>query len=339
MPTQAQVSRPCPVSYSAAVITRSVARSDDIASPVPIRPRVVAVVANYGRSGIRLTERAVAAVARQEGSFDLDIVVVDDGSGDDVAERLRAAIPAETEVIARRTNRGYAAACNEGVRWASTLNPGYVWLLNNDIDMDSGTLSRLLETLELRQDWAAAAPATVDTEGIRVLGAGVALDKMRGRVRHLWVGADVGSLPTEPYEVDAIEGSAPLIRMAAMRHVGGLDERYGMYWEDTDWSRRAIQSGWRIGIAPRAHVRHLVSQSTSTRRRVEFLIVNRVRFVELTGNRRERLGFRAYFLLGWLPAYLVFRLMPRQGVVDGWSIAFRAAAAALRPSKLREPRP
>jgi len=166
-----------------------------------MQPRVVAVVANYGGAGVPLTECAVAAVSRQAGSFDPAIVVVDDGSGVDVVRRLRVAIPAEAEVIALRTNRGYAAACNEGIRWGSALDPAYIWLLNNDIDMDSGTLSRLVEALERTPEWAAAAPATVDVGGTRVLGAGATLHKLRGRLRHRWEGADPSSLPTEPYEV------------------------------------------------------------------------------------------------------------------------------------------
>ena len=75
---------------------------------------------------------------------------------------------------------------------------------------------------------------------------------------------------------------------------------------------------------------HLGSQSTSDDQRTELMIANRVRFADRTGTPTQRLLFRLYFVLGWLPAYTLARLVPRFGVRVGAGIAFRMFVLATR---------
>lgn len=301
-----------------------------------VPPRIVAVVATHGPRGVPLVRRAVESLVRQTGPFSLAVVVVDDGSGPDVTRLLAAQLPPQVELVELPANGGYGAACNVGVRRALDTGSAYVWLLNNDIEMEDGTLARLVAALERRPRLAAAGPVMISADlPPRVLGAGMTVHLMRGRVRHLHEGAPLGQLPVEPFGVAGIEGSALLIRAAALREVGGMDERYWMYWEDVDWSVRARRAGWQLAIVPKARVRHLVAQSTSRERRTEMLILNRIRFVELVGSSSDRLVFRLYFLVGWLPAYTMFRLVPRMGLVPALALAARAARAAWTPSGFR----
>ncbi len=297
----------------------------------PGTPSVLASIASYGASGVSLSAHAVECVLAQAGEFALDVVVVDDGSGPVVTEAIRASTPGSVSVVARSANRGYAAACNEGIRRARAARADYVWLLNNDIEMQPATLQRMLETIEERPGWAAVAPVTIDPRPPHlVLGAGVTIGRTRARVRHLLGGRPQTDLPREPYAVEAIEGAAPLVRLSAIDAVGELDEGYRMYWEDTDWSVRARAAGWQVGVEPRALVSHLVSQSTSGEQRTELMIANRVRFADRTGSTTQRLLFRVYFVLGWLPLYTAARLLPRFGLRSGTRMAFRLLARAVR---------
>ena len=52
-------------------------------------------------------------------------------------------------------------------------------------------------------------------------------------------------------------GSILLLRAEALAEVGGFDERYFLYAEETDWQLRARRAGWRIGFAPHVHAMHV----------------------------------------------------------------------------------
>ncbi len=109
-----------------------------------------------------------------------------------------------------------------------------------------------------------------------------------------------------------------------------------MYWEDTEWSVRARSLGWRLRVVPAARVRHVVSVSTEPRERIELMIRNRIRFVRATGGWLVQAAFLVYFLAGWLPAYVVFRLAPRFGLHEALDVASRAVAWNVDDARARE---
>ena len=59
-----------------------------------------------------------------------------------------------------------------------------------------------------------------------------------------------------PCDVDWVLGGAMLVRKKALEEVGGLDERYQLYFEDMDWCRSFWQAGWRVRYEPRAVMIH-----------------------------------------------------------------------------------
>lgn len=213
-----------------------------------------------------------------------------------------------------------------------------MWLLNNDIDMPPSTLALLLETLERRPDWGAVAPVAIDpAPPFRVLGAGMMVGRTRARVPRLFSGESQVSLPAEQYVVKAVEGAAPLIRLTAIDAVGGLDNSCWMHWEDPDWWIRARAAGWRIGVDPPARVSHLASPRTLNEQRTELMISNRVRFAGKIGTlTTQRLLFRAYFILGWLPLCTFVPVMPHSGVRSGARMSGRLLLRALRRTAWEE---
>ena len=63
-----------------------------------------------------------------------------------------------------------------------------------------------------------------------------------------------------------------LLNAAAVDDVGGFDERFFLYAEETDWAYRAVRSGWRHALVPEAHALHLggATSSDPTRRETHF---------------------------------------------------------------------
>jgi hypothetical protein len=57
-------------------------------------------------------------------------------------------------------------------------------------------------------------------------------------------------------EVDWVTGALFIVRRAAIKAVGLLDESYFLYWEDLDWCYRMRQAGWRVYHVPGARAIH-----------------------------------------------------------------------------------
>jgi GT2 family glycosyltransferase len=65
-----------------------------------------------------------------------------------------------------------------------------------------------------------------------------------------------------PMEVDWVSGACMVVNRKAIESVGGLDERFFLYWEDADWCRRMWDSGWKVIYYPQASVCHFTGMSS-----------------------------------------------------------------------------
>jgi GT2 family glycosyltransferase len=70
------------------------------------------------------------------------------------------------------------------------------------------------------------------------------------------------NLRTTPLDVDWVSGACMLVRRAAFDQVGGMDERFFLYWEDADLCRRLEHVGWRTVYFPGATVVHAGGRSS-----------------------------------------------------------------------------
>jgi GT2 family glycosyltransferase len=66
----------------------------------------------------------------------------------------------------------------------------------------------------------------------------------------------------ELIESDWLTGCCLLIKRQAFEKAGLLNERFFLYWEDTDWGLRLHRAGLRTVVVPSAHIWHKISVST-----------------------------------------------------------------------------
>jgi GT2 family glycosyltransferase len=289
------------------------------AGPGP-RPQVLAAIVNFDQAA--LTVRAVETLLNQRGAEHVHLIVFDNGSSPAEVALLEAALDARVELVRWSRNLGYGAACNAAARDATRRGTPYVWWLNNDLELEPDVLEHLVARLEAAPRTAAVGAVTVDhATGSQVLGAGMNLSMWRSEVTNRHAGQSVDRLPAEPYAVDVIAATCMMVRIEAVREIGGLDEGYFMYGEDVDWSIRARAAGHVLEIVPAARARHGWGRSSRPEGRLQFIMRNRIRLIRARASAPVQVAFIAYYVVAWLPAYTAVRLIPRFGLRLGLRIA------------------
>src|SRR5215813_3752806 len=205
-----------------------------------------------------------AARALYETVPEVAILVVDNASGDDIASRL-ASDGSRARVVTEPVNRGYGAACNRGA--ADTKRP-YPLFLNSDAFVEESAVEALARALDRDPRAAAVGPRLRNLDGslqpsitrlptpwrIFCESSGLAaLTGGRGIFRgHTKTRED----HDRPQRVESLMGAALLVRRAAFEQVGGFDENFFFYAEESDLFERLATAGWRVLYEPSASVVH-----------------------------------------------------------------------------------
>jgi GT2 family glycosyltransferase len=148
------------------------------------------------------------------------------------------------QVIRMQHNRGYAGGMNAGIRRHLEAGATHVLLATHDIVLRDGALPALVGASERRPEYGALGPTLIDRRDGGVFSLGVRALPGGGLAhrRRLPSGAN-GVLDT-----DAIDGALMLLRADALRAVGPLDDRFFMYYEESDLLLRLRRAGWKVGV-------------------------------------------------------------------------------------------
>ncbi|MFH1676650.1 MAG: glycosyltransferase family 2 protein, partial [bacterium] len=181
-----------------------------------------------------LTVKALESLTQAASGIEIERIVVDSASGDGSIEFIRERFP-YVKIIALSENLGFAAGMNAGARAASG---DYILFMNSDVVAFPGSLKILTDYLEANPDTGLVAPLLVDKNGnlTRTLLIQPTLLRILVPAIHksiLWRWQR--RIGTEPLEVEAAEGAAPLVNRAAIEKAGLLDEDFFFYYEILEW--------------------------------------------------------------------------------------------------------
>jgi N-acetylglucosaminyl-diphospho-decaprenol L-rhamnosyltransferase len=213
------------------------------------------------------------------------VVVVDNASGDDSAERIARAITERSwgnwaRFVESPSNGGFSAGNNLGV---ASVNAEYYLLLNSDTIVRPAAVRGLLESMRVQPQVGLLGPRLEDLNGTAQescfryatpwseLVAAAATGPISRFLRRYQVALPASDIP---HNAQWISFACVLIRARALAEIGPLDEGFFMYFEDMDYCRRAWETGWRVRYEPAARVVHLrggsspVKQAFAERRRV-----------------------------------------------------------------------
>ncbi len=196
---------------------------------------------------------------------DWEAIVIDNASTDKSTEIVQRIIKEQSRIklISNKENRGFSKACNQGL---VDLDARYILLLNPDTECPVGSLTALVKDADAHPKAGVIGPKLVNTDGTVQAGirrfpsiwnqVGIMLklhNVFPGLFRHYFA-ADL-ALDKEQ-EVEQIMGACFLIRREVIEQIGGLDERYFVWFEEVDYCRMAKEKGWVVRYAPSVQVAH-----------------------------------------------------------------------------------
>ena len=286
---------------------------------------VAVVIVNYRTP--ELTLRCVAALAQERRDLpDLSVMVVDGGSGDDSASKLRAGLADPvfagwTELLALPINGGFGYANNQAILrlLRATPAPEFIHLLNPDAVIEPGAVRALLQELRANPRVGACGSQLLDEDGT-VLGAAFRFPsplrefarglRTSGISRRLGI-KDVMIQAAAPVDCDWVTGASVMLRVAALRETGLFDDGFFLYFEEVELMWRLQRGGWKIRHSTASRVMHVGGAATGVgkdaehriRRLPEYWHQSRARFFVLCYGPARALCANLLWLVGhalWL---------------------------------------
>lgn len=206
------------------------------------------------------------------------VIVADNASPDGSGALIEAAIKENgwsgwAEVLLLPRNGGFSYGNNAAIRiaFSRAAKPRYVWLLNTDTVLRPNSIAPLVSFLDTTPEAGFAGSRLEHPDGERQASAfrfhtiaGEFEAAMQiglvSRLLRRWVVSP--PLPDTPARFDWLSGASLMIRATVFDTVGFLDEDYFLYYEETDFCRRAAQKGWSCWYVPQSRIIHLVGKST-----------------------------------------------------------------------------
>lgn len=225
------------------------------------KPLVSVIIVNYNAG--KLLTQAVKSVINFPG---IEVVVADNASVDQSFADLKAKINSKNLIlIDNGSNLGFGRAVNAAVK---ASHGEYIYLLNPDASLKKSALLQMISTAKSWGNRAVVAPRLENPDGSAQPSC-YPRQTFLNAVKEYWLGQK-GSyskyLPPgkKPIAVQAAVAAAWLVPRAVWDELGGLSDRFFLYFEDLDFCERAGAQGIPIVYDPQAVVTHHHGVSSRT---------------------------------------------------------------------------
>ncbi len=277
---------------------------------------VSVVIATYNR--VETVVRCVESVLASDYA-PLEVVVVDDCSPDDTTQRLREKFGADArvKVLVNETNLQAAASRNKGARAATGA---YLFLLDDDNVLAPDAVRRMVACFEKDETLGLVAPVSVHQTG-----------EKKGRIWTLgsdfnrWTSQPKDHSPNLPFAEfeprmelypTTYSPNAFMVRRAAFEQTGGMDESFGIMFDESDFGWRVCEKGWRAGICAAARTDHYHSVEANCHPTLRHLGIEKPRRAYFFG--RNRLWFAKRHFSFWQICSVMFIFAPLSAAYYGF---------------------
>lgn len=233
------------------------------------------IVTHNSEGEIELCLNSIVA----QGLQSYRVVVVDNASTDGTTARIEAS-GVEVTLLRNEQNLGFAAACNQA---ASDSEDEFIMLLNPDAALCPGAVEQMLTEIESDQRVGIVGPRLRSRDG-RLLPSAYRLPTVFQELAYLWglrralVCRPFKSLfgrllagrfgQFDPHDtkrvVDTVLGACMLVRRSVWEQLGGMDERFFLFYEEKDFCKRASDAGFAAVFVPTAEAVHEIGASVKS---------------------------------------------------------------------------
>jgi N-acetylglucosaminyl-diphospho-decaprenol L-rhamnosyltransferase len=241
---------------------------------------VAVIIVSYKTAALTIDCLESLVPERSSTTIRLRVVVVDNASGD--APAVSQAVETRgwgswvTVITAPRNggfaygnNLGFAHACKQG-------SPHYFHLLNPDTRVLAGAVGRLVDFLESHPQAGIAGSSFEDADGtdwpiafrfptlMSEIEGGLQLGIV-SRLLRRW--SIARTMSRDVQQIDWGAGASMMIKFQVLEAIGGLDENFFLYYEETEFCWRAKRAGFLMWYVPQSRVIHISGQSTKFKER------------------------------------------------------------------------
>lgn len=233
------------------------------------------ILVNY--NGAQVVIDCLHSIQKMLHEVPYEIIVVDNASVDQSVDLIAEKFPT-VNLIRQSENRGFGAGNNVGAKVATGK---YLFLLNTDTLLTCDVLPHLVEVIESDPAIGIVAPKLLNSDGTLQISTARSISlwgeyqdlKQKINYQNPQHQTRIAQQFSMMQEVDIVIGAALLIRRSLFEELGGFDETFFMYLEESDLCRRAQMKGWKIIYTPAVELIHLGGYSvnkTVDRLRLEY---------------------------------------------------------------------
>lgn len=199
---------------------------------------------------------------RKSSYQNYELLIVDNSSTDNSYAILKRQF-SNIKIIKNKINSGYAGGNNRGIKYAINKKAEYIFIINPDSIISETCINELVNKMSEDNSIGMASPKIYYYDKSNIIWyAGSNIDWKRGLTPHIGCNEkDLGQYDLNTY-TDRVSGCAVMIKAEILNRTGLFDERYFLYFEETDLSLRFRHYGYKMAYVATAKCWHKISKTT-----------------------------------------------------------------------------
>jgi len=212
------------------------------------------IIVNYNTK--KETADCINSCLGEGSGYKIEVIVVDNGSGDGSVQYLKKLFSKRSNVIIKEniSNIGFSGGVNIGL---NNSKGKYKYLLNSDTKVEKGVFKSLIDFASSHRGAGILGTKLILPDGSTQKSV-FNFPSVKNAFEEFWLGEQKFSpyFPNSISEVDAVVGASFFITPEAFGKVGLFDEQYFMYFEDIDYCRKVKKAGLKVFYLPNVKVFH-----------------------------------------------------------------------------------
>ena len=268
---------------------------------------------------------------RSIGGPNIGLFVVDNGSADGTATMVKEKFP-EAHLKINEENRGAAGGRNDVFEMILGTHYEFILILDPDVHLHDDALNALLQEMDDHPEMAVLGMKGyyADRPNVFWCRGGGLYNPWKGYFERSGIGEEDHGQYDRVEEVDSIPACLTFLRREALERCPRMDERYFIYFEESDWNFQMKRAGFRLATSARAKAVHQISSSLGVESPTVYYYRTRNNLLFAWRNTRRAIlpAFGAYYIFYRFPHLLLTLYLSRQyacarAVLEGLRDAIR----------------